>query len=249
MDCKESRELLALSVDGELDARSEAALVGHLATCTACAAQRQRLADLAQGVRGAASYHRAPELLRERIVVSLPAASVRKPALAARFGWWRLGSAGLAAAMAAVLVVLLVLPRGPSDEQRLDQQLMASHARALLSEHVIDIASSDQHTVKPWLSARLDFSAPVRDLGEQGFPLAGGRLDYVDGRPAAVLVYHRRQHVIEVFVQSAEGSATMALQTIEGYHIVGWTAQGLRLRALSDVDATELQRLADLLRQ
>jgi len=249
MDCKESRELLALSVDGELDARSETTLAEHLAGCAACAGQRQVLAGLARGVRTAASYHPAPAGLRARIVESLPAVTIHEPASRSRYGWRLFGGAGLAAAAVAALVMIAVLPLAPSAERRLDEELMASHARALLSEHVIDIASSDQHTVKPWLSARLDFSAPVRDLGEQGFPLAGGRLDYVDGRPAAVLVYHRRQHVIEVFVQSAEGSATMALQTIEGYHIVGWTAQGLRLRALSDVDATELQRLADLLRQ
>jgi len=256
MDCNETRELLPLSIDGELDAHTESALTAHLASCLDCEARRQQLAGLIAGVRGSASYHRAPASLRARVEMLLPAAdtaAVRNTSTGGgvsvrRFTWRLLNGAGLIAAACAALVLVLVLPRQPSEDQRLADEIVASHARALLTSHVIDVASFDQHTVKPWFSSKLDFSPPVRDLTEQGFPLVGGRLDYLDRHPVAVLVYRRRQHLIEVFVWPSDGTAAaVTTQSLQGYHVVGRTAAGMSLRAVSDVDAAELQRLIDLL--
>ena len=258
MDCNESRALLPLSVDRELDLPGEDALAAHLASCPDCTKQRQRLVDAATALRSAASYHRAPAALRARIEAALPAATTAAdarlaplPAHAApagRFVWRLLNGAGLAAAACAALALVLVWPREQANDQRLTDEIVASHARALLTNHVIDIASSDQHTVKPWFSARLDFSPPVRDFSAQGFPLVGGRLDYLDRHPVAVLVYRHRLHQIEVFVWPSDGAAAAATtKSTPGYHIVGRTAAGLAFVALSDVDAGELQRLVDLI--
>ena len=255
MECHESQQLLALSLDGELDARSEGALAAHLEACADCRRQRRQLAALAAGVRAGATYHRAPAALRQRIEAALPADHVvasRGPGQCVfpwRFGWQLLNGGGLAVAACAAVLLAVLWPQAPSQEQRLADELMASHARALLSDHAIEVASSDQHTVKPWFSARLDFSPPVRDLAAEGFPLAGGRLDYLEGRPVAVLIYHRRQHLIEVYVWPTAKDAAAKPEYMQGYHIVGWTAGGMAFRALSDVDEKELQRLADLLRQ
>jgi anti-sigma factor RsiW len=258
MDCNETIELLPLSIDRELDARTEGALTAHLASCAACDKHRQQLTSLGAAVRGAATYHRAPASLRDHIEASLPPAKTTagtdgqvasgRGASGWRFVWQLLNGAGLVAAACAALVLVLVLPQSPSSDQRLTDEIVASHARALLTDHVVDIASSDQHTVKPWFSAKLDFSPPVRDLAEQGFPLVGGRLDYLERRPVAVLVYRHRQHQIEVFVWPADGAgAPMTPRSSQGYHVIGWTTAGMKFRAVSDVDATELQRLTDLL--
>jgi len=251
MDCKECCELLPLSIDRELDARTEGALSTHLESCAACDRRREQLADLVAGIRSVASYHRAPDLLRQGILASLPfsedAKGDRKTS-AWRIGWWLLNGGSLAAAICVALVLALVWPR-PSGDPLMVDELIASHARSLLTDHVMDIASSDQHTVKPWFSGKLDFSPPVRDFAEQGFPLLGGRLDYLDRHPVAVLVYRHRQHVIEVFVWPVDGNGTaMMTGDSQGFHVLGWSAAGLSFRAVSDVDAAELDHLAELIR-
>ena len=258
MDCNEARELLPLSIDRELDAKSEGELALHLASCSACDQQRQQLLSVVAGLRKAASYHRAPASLRERIETSLAGVSTAEPksepktkaqnGMRWQFAWRLLNGGGLVAAVCAMFVLVLVLPQMPSNEQRMAETIVASHARALLSDHVVDVVSSDQHTVKPWFSSKLDFSPPVRDFSEQGFPLVGGRLDYIDRHPIAVLVYRRRQHLIEVFMWPTEqGGVAMSSHSIQGFHLVGGLSEGMRFVAISDVDATELKRLADLI--
>lgn len=259
MECKEASELLPLSIDRELDARSEGALAAHVASCATCDRERRRLVGLIGNIRSASTYHRAPEALRQRIEAALPSpanpmatalpAGERRTGSGWRFGWRLLNGAGLIAAACAALVLVLIWPQPPSADQRLADEVIASHARALLSDHLIDVASSDQHTVKPWFSARLDFSPPVPDLSGEGFPLAGGRLDYLDRHPVAVLVYRRRQHLIEVFVWPTDGAPeSTSPRSSQGYHVVGWSAAGMNFRAISDVDPAELQRLSALIR-
>jgi anti-sigma factor RsiW len=252
MDCNEARKRLPLSIDGELDAAGQQELDAHLAQCAGCRRQHAQLRSVAEAVRTTASYHRAPPSLRDRIEAALPGARRRPPERAARraFGWPSFGLASLAAAGAAAVTLLVVLAQRPSLEQRIDEEAVASHARALISEHAIDVASSDRHTVKPWFSGKLDFAPPVRDLAAEGFALAGGRLDYVDGRRVAALVFRHGPHLIDVFVWPAGPgeSAPVRIDTLQGFQVAAWSADGMTFRAVSDVDAAELRRLADLLR-
>jgi anti-sigma factor RsiW len=193
-----------------------------------------------------ATYHRAPAGLRERVRGSLATAAreERRPLL------WR--AAGLAAAFATVALVswnLALFQAEPSTEDLLARDLVAAHVRSLMGGHLDDVLSSDQHTVKPWFTGKLDFSPPVHDLAGAGFTLTGGRLDYVGGRPVAALTYRYRLHVINVFVWPAPGApdSAPAAVTRQGYSIVRWTHGGMTFRAVSDAAAAQLAALAEAL--
>jgi len=133
--------------------------------------------------------------------------------------------------------------RQPTSDQFLATQLIASHVRSLMADHLTDVASSDQHTVKPWLDAKLDFAAPVVDLSGEGFPLIGGRLDYLDNHPVAALIYQRRKHFINLFAWPASPGASKAQKTMsrQGYHLLHWVDSDFNYWAVSDVSDGELQ--------
>jgi anti-sigma factor RsiW len=128
-------------------------------------------------------------------------------------------------------------------EQNLTEQLAAAHVRALQPGHLEDVVSTDQHTVKPWFDGRIDFAPPVRDLAAAGFPLKGGRLDYIDGRPVAALVYQRDKHIIDLFVWpgAADAVSNPATDDRTGYNIVHWIQDGMTFWAVSDVDRGQLR--------
>jgi anti-sigma factor RsiW len=241
MSCSQAQWLHGY-FDGELDAVRAAEFEAHLRSCAVCA---QALAAQ-QALRGALAaadlYAKAPASLRSRVRAELPgprAAMIARPVL------WR----GLAAAASLVLAVGLwrAVPawRGEATEREQARQVLDAHLRSLQLTHLTDVASSDQHTVKPWFVGKLDFAPDVVDLAQDGFPLVGGRLDVVGGRSVAALVYGRRKHVINVFVwPSEEPDAAPRSGGERGYAWIRWTRKGMAFWAVSDVAASDLEEFA-----
>ena len=240
MKPEEAARLLHAYVDRELDAAKSLELEAQLAADPALRERFERLRDLSAGIREKADYHAAPSSLAARLSAALPGAASIAPRRVAR---WILPVA--AAALVAVLAAGVVLVR-PGDEDALLREMVASHVRSTLGNRLIDVASSDQHTVKPWLSARLPFSPPVADFSPEGFELAGARLDYVGGRPVAVLVYKRRQHLIDAFIWPGNGPRDGAYSR-DGFNVERSSAEGMRICLVSDLNRNELSDLARLL--
>ncbi len=239
MECDRAAALIEPGLDGELDTGSAAALAHHIAGCPACRRRQAAALALHAGLARGLTRHRAPPALAARLGVEL--AARHRPAW--RDGRWRAGLA-LAASLAAVAVLSSAITYrvvAPPAELATDD-VVSSHIRALISGHAIDVVSSDRHTVKPWFNGRLDLSPPVIDLGSDGFVLAGGRLDYVDRRPVAVLVYRQRQHLIDLFVSPADGAAATGprLSAQRGYTVIDWVRGDRRLRAVSDLNRDDL---------
>jgi anti-sigma factor RsiW len=155
-----------------------------------------------------------------------------------------------AAGIVVMAGVLLAQALAWRDDRRIADQVVASHVRSLQVEHLTDKPSSDRHEVKPWFRDKLDYSPPVPDLTRQGFTLTGGRLDYLDERPVASLVYHRRKHAINVFVWPAKGAAERPARTMsrQGYHLISWERGGMAYWVISDLNAQELAEFAEALR-
>lgn len=245
MSCGLSGDRIHALLDGELEAPEAHAVESHVRTCPACAAAYGRLQALRAALRGASLAYPPPAALEGRVRARLKAegreAGSRpfRPLLA------------LAASLLLGVAVgrfLLPLPRGAS--ARLPAQaLVDTHVRALASGKLMEVSSSDQHTVKPWFAGKVPFSPAVKDLAAEGFPLLGGRVENVSGTPAAVLVYGRARHVIEVFVRVAEGpQGRNASSEIRGFHVLAWTQGDLAYDAVSDLNEAELRAFADLLR-
>jgi anti-sigma factor RsiW len=248
MECKQAEQLMMADLDGELDAAGAAHLRAHLATCDGCRAAHAGLARLGAMVRSEAAEQGAPEHLRQRILAALPASRPARPAV--RSWPWAWINFGAAAAFGLLLATTQLLPqsRAPGVDQ-LEQEVVNSHFRSLMADHLTDVASSDQHTVKPWFAGKLDFSPPVVDLAAQGFPLIGGRLDYLGGRTVAGLVYRRHQHVINLFVWPATeaGSAGLRVISQQGYQIASWREGGFDYKAVADMNAQDLASFERLL--
>ena len=251
MSCAEMTPLLHGMLDGELDAANAVQFERHIETCAACAAEYRRQQALRAAIRGPELFHRAPEALRQRIEAGIPHAprdarpADRAPWWQRLFGDWRLG-AGTSLALAASLL-LFVLGGNPGTDG-LPSELVAGHIRSLQANHLVDVPSSDQHTVKPWFNGKLDVSPPVVDLADEHFPLAGGRLDYVGEHEAAVLVYRRNQHVINLYVWPAPGAADTPLQgsAHQGYNLLHWTHGELSFWAVSELNMAELREFQAL---
>ena len=251
MDCSSARNHLHAYVDRELDVASASAIDRHLASCEACDAIFSRQAQLRRTLREHVTYHDAPPALVARIRARAPVARATPPqdrrswsAFLPRLQWLQFGAA--VAATALLSWTAGVQYASLSEDELVAGQVMAGHARSLLTSHVTDVATSDQHTVKPWLSRKLDFSPPVTDLTPAGFPLLGGRLDYVAGRPVAALAYQHRQHLINLFVWPDHKASSAATQTFskDGYNVLRWTEGGLAFWAVSDLNAAELKDFA-----
>jgi anti-sigma factor RsiW len=268
MNCEEATKLMDGYLDGQLDPITNQAIEQHLRECRNCDQAYKTHSSLIRAIGRATPYYKAPAELRERIQSSLrdeiaelptrngardaqPLFSRRQPrprTILWETSWNRLALA--AAIIFAAIIALTLVPRlqRPETDQFLATQLIASHVRSLMASHLTDVASSDQHTVKPWLDARLDFAPPVVDLSQQGFPLIGGRLDYLDNRGVAALVYQRRKHFINLFVWPAGPGAEKAMKAIsrQGYHLLHWLDSEFNYWAISDISAKELQEFEQL---
>jgi anti-sigma factor RsiW len=223
--------------DGELDAANSVALEAHLRSCTRCAEEFARIEALRARLAGPALRHVAPPGLAPRVERALAAAAPAPRASPPRAPWLAGGALG---AIAASLALLLAVPQLTSGG--IEDELVADHVRSLLAAHVTDVATSDRHVVKPWFNGRIDFAPPVPELAEQGFPLVGGRLDYLDGRVVAAIVYRRRLHTVNLFVRPARAIAfPRAFQARrQGYSLARWSSGGLEYWAVSDLAPDEL---------
>ncbi|HEY1750270.1 MAG TPA: anti-sigma factor [Caulobacteraceae bacterium] len=233
--CPDQELLLHALADGELDAGNALALEAHVAGCAGCAAELAAIREVKARLAATFAGYPASASLRASLDAAI-AAETAPPAPRRRVGagTWVMG--GATGALAASLALLAFIPTGAS----LESQLVDAQARSLEAQHLVDVATSDRHTVKPWFNGKIDFAPPVVDLAPQGFPLVGGRLDRVDGRRAAALVFRRHAHVINLFVWPADAPAGATLEHRAGYSLVRWGHAGLTYWAVSDVDAGDL---------
>ena len=247
MTCDEAEILLHALLDGELDAGHAREVEAHIAGCPACTAQLEAYRDMSKVIAAADLRYTAPAALRQRIEAALPQAQVLTltpaPSRRSVLRGFAMGSA--MSAIAATGLVAIVLRK--DDEQRIESEIVSAHLRSLQAGHLTDVISTDQHTVKPWFNGKLDFSPEVKDFAAQGFPLIGGRLDYLMDRRVAALVYGRRQHVINVFTWPA-GPASISQNQFSrnGYHAVHWSHGSMTFWAVSDVALSDLTQFKDL---
>jgi anti-sigma factor RsiW len=250
--CDETRSLLDAYLDHELADRDRRGVEAHLASCTACAAAEARLAELIDTVQGATRFE-PPDHLARRIHARLREEAAERPAAVPAEGsmrWWlSIGAAAIASAAISAWLVLTLLA-GPSAEQLALREVAAAHVRSLIQNHLVEVASADPHTVKPWFAGRIDFVPQPATLAPDGFELLGARLDYLEERPVAAIVFKRRKHILNLFVWPAAGPERAEVETFtkSGFHLVRWRSQGLVYWAVSDLAPSELHRFAETLR-
>ncbi len=239
-------------LDGELAAADARELETHLAQCPECTRFRDARLELRAAIAAGVPALQAPAALRERVRAAVGQGASARARAPRRFdvrGWWR--PLALAASLAVVALGSWRLALQRVAGETLADEVLASHVRSLMPGHLTDVLSTDQHTVKPWFNGKLDFSPAVYDFSGRGYPLLGGRLDYVAGRAVAALVYGRRQHLINVFLWPAARGPVPgpATRTEQGYHLLHWTAADYTYWVASDLGLTELQDFTQLLRQ
>jgi anti-sigma factor RsiW len=256
MECNRAAGLLSGLLDVALGPFARLRVSRHVAGCDGCAAKLEELRAMQAAIRTNLPYHRAPPGLAARIGAALEREAPPASAAAAPRPWFRwpafgMAGTGLAGALAGVALTVLVLGGRPAGQDDVMRGVIGSHIRSMQAEHLTDVPTNDQHTVKPWLSERLDVSPPVRDLKDAGFPLVGGRVDYVDGHQAAAVVYRRAKHVINLFAWASPGKADEPFhaEARQGFNVITWRHGGIAYYAVSDVEADQLSEFAKLVAQ
>lgn len=245
MNHDEIRELLHPYSDGELDLINAREVEQHLQSCDDCRAMERQIRALRQALANNAPAYRAPAHLRRNVRAALRR---EERANERYFSPWSIFATGAVCAIAILGLVLFQTTRASRDNAIVNE-LVANHVRSLLATHLVDVASSDQHTVKPWFDGKIDFAPEVRDFSPSGFPLVGGRLDYLDGKTVVALVYQRNKHPINIFIMPAVKSHDTAASgsTLRGYNILSWTQHEMSYWAVSDLNQNELRELVELL--
>jgi anti-sigma factor RsiW len=237
--------------DSELDAVTANEVERHLSHCDECRALLEGLKGLRGAMRREVPMPRAPEELRERIsqaldAEALPPARLTPRRLPRRSGFWAGAASGLGgAALAAATAFYFVTP---ATADPLLDDLVSAHVRSLMPDHLIDVVSTDRHTVKPWFSGHADVSPVVADFDAQGYKLLGGRADYLDKQRAAVVVYQHGKHTINVFSWATDAKNRDHNDTRNGYHLAFWKSGNLEYCAVSDTGWDELKGLKSLLK-
>ncbi|MEA2541163.1 MAG: hypothetical protein QOH35_2529 [Acidobacteriaceae bacterium] len=248
MNCDEVRRMLDAYLDGELDLTRQLDVETHLPGCATCRDAAEDITTFCSLVRSKAPVYKGPPELKAKIRAALRKKS--KP----RCGWFSQFSLPLAYA-AAVLVLSFGLAWtwrtfSPGNDQELIAQAIGNHARSLIAVHLVDVSSSDQHTVKPWFIGKLDYSPPVVDLAQAGYPLIGGRIDMLDQRPVAAIVYQHGNHFINLFVWPVSGrKLDLNVRSDRGYHFCGWNKAGLNYLCISEGSAIALEEFEDEVRE
>lgn len=252
MACNDYQRLLHAYLDGELDPVRGAEFEEHMRSCPECSGDLAQQEALRKSLQAANLYEPTPQNLRGNIRAQLPREMRTNPASMGRrtsIEWLTVAAAIFVAIVLGARMLPDIGSRQPAN--LLAEQIVASHIRSLQPGHLYDVQSSDQHTVKPWFDGKLDFAPPVNDLADHGFPLVGGRLDYLDHRDVAALVYQRQKHFINVFIWPADSQTRKfpEVQTFRGYNLVFWQRDGMIFCAASDLNTAELQQFAQLLRR
>ncbi len=245
MTCERAERLLDAYMDGELDLPGSLEVEEHLRDCDRCQQRLEERRALVGAIREKAPCFEAPGYIMTRIRARLGESSASKP------GWLRLFQpawASLSGALAAFAIAMLYFLGAP--RPGLNEEAVADHVRSLQAGHLMDVASTDQHTVKPWFAGKLDYSPQVVDLASAGFPLIGGRLDVLDRRPVAAIVYQRRKHYINLFIWPAGEGASLSrtLHEEHGYRTLRWSKAGMNYLAVSDVQEADLVNFAGLVK-
>jgi anti-sigma factor RsiW len=247
MNCQEIKALKHAYADRELDLVRTTEIERHLSDCRACSQAYENIRVLSSALKSSDLYFKAPAHLRRRIRASLP--NEARSSSSQPFDWRQWLKWGIPIAGTTMIAFLLATSfNRASTDERLAQEVTANHVRSLMATHLTDVTSSDQHTVKPWFDGKLDFAPPVKDLAAQGFPLVGGRLDYLQNRSVAALVYERHKHLINLFIWPASRSSNTPEKPAmrQGYNLIHWNQSGMTFWAVSDLNAVELREFVEL---
>jgi anti-sigma factor (TIGR02949 family) len=240
MRCDEARPLIDAYLDAELGAAEHEAVREHLAECRSCAPEAAAIERLRAAIRGSVAKYRAPKALRAATLTALRRETAGGPSAA-----WRMGRLAYAASLLLAVAIGAGgtwLISGERQESLVADEVIDSHLRSLLAGHLTDVLSSDKHTVKPWFAGRTELSPPGIDLAAEGFPLVGGRLDLIEGRPVPALVYRAGKHVINVFVLPARAGVFGESVSRRGYTLRRWRAGDLGYWAVSDAAPGEFEK-------
>jgi anti-sigma factor RsiW len=249
MTCQQTNSLLNAYVDGELDSVGTMAVETHIRGCASCLTDVENLHGLAAAIENGALRFKAPACLKRDVRAAIRAAN---PEAKSFVFYWRWASV-----LASAVLIIAVTWAGTaysarsSEETLLLNDIVSSHIRSMMANHVTDVSSSDSYNVKTWFSGKLDYSPPAKDLAEQGFRFIGCRLDYLDNRSVAALVYQRSRQVINLFVWPSNSSALRGLQQLsrQGYNLIHWTRSGMTYWLISELNLTELNECARLLKE
>jgi anti-sigma factor RsiW len=260
MNCHDAQSLMHGYLDGELDPSVSLQYEQHAGECPACSKALAEQKAMQVEMKADSLYFKASENLRDRVRASLKkqyGTSLHSPWEGqcsherVRFPWTWVAVAACVVVCIGLGFLLASFAFLSSGREQLTQEVASAHIRSLQAQHVVDVPSSDNHQVKPWFNGKLDFSPPTPDLEKEGFSLVGGRLDYLNGRPVAAVVYRRRDHLINLFIwpSSRTEPGDIQQETRQGYHLIHWSKGGMDHWIVSDLGSTELNELAQRLRE